>query len=168
MYYSELPLIWTPIFPLNRILWLVPKVAGFEICIKLFSHPDPFCSKLNPECYYKKVDNSTYPVLLPNACELGLLLLLLLVPPALGQVDGQGLPLHLRQQALLHQWGLLEARVAVHLHQLIYLSDTQGEGGFLKRKIKESELTRDITALQFRMLDWNFWCGNARLELHQM
>ena len=61
----------------------------------------------------------TYPVLLPYSCELALLLLLFLL--LLREVDGQGLALHLRQQALLHQGRLLEARVTVHLHQLVDL-----------------------------------------------
>ncbi len=66
-------------------------------------------------------ENPTDPVLAPNSSVLGALLWLLLVL-ALGHVGRQGLPLHLRQQALLDQRRFLEARIAVHLHQLIDLA----------------------------------------------
>ena len=63
----------------------------------------------------------TDPVFLPDARVLGALLLLLVLA-FLRQVNGQGLPLHLRQQTLLDQRRLLETRIAIHFHQLIDLT----------------------------------------------
>ena len=56
-----------------------------------------------------------------------------------GGAYGEGIPLHVGQETLLHQLGLLEPHEAVHLEQLVDLREGGGEGEGRRGRREERE-----------------------------